>query len=272
MRRHHRLVGWWLAGGCASVAPSALGQATASFPEEPPRQTAPAPAAAPAPARPAPSPPVRAVPLPPATTPKAPAQPQAPAPAVAPTPVAAPPPLAPVAAAPPPITPQAPAASIPGDPRAPVLPYREGLPVPPGYTVVERPARGLVTAGMVGLGIAYAGALTFGAVEGFKNGTAWLAAPVVGPWGAIGSRTYETCKTSTVELAKKCVSNAVKEVQIVTFLAVDGIGQLAGALVTVAGLASTRQELIRSDLENVQVTFIPPGDRRPWAVSVSGQF
>jgi phosphate/sulfate permease len=137
---------------------------------------------------------------------------------------------------------------------------------------VKRPASGLITGGIVGLGIAYAGAVGFSAVSGFDNGTAWLAAPIIGPWGAIGARDYEQCRTSTVAEAKRCVRKAVSEVQVITFFAVDGVAQLAGGLVTLAGLLSTKEELVRSDLADVQVSVIPPRQGDPWAISVSGQF
>jgi hypothetical protein len=255
MLKPHRLVGWWLSGGLMALSAPTFAQSTAAFPEDPPSRGAPAPAPVPAPTPAAP--PFRSAPT---TTPAPSAVPISPAP-VAP-PVAAP--VAPVAA---------PTAPSPGDPRPPVLPYRDGLPVPPGYEVVKRPATGLLAGGLVGLGVAYAGGVAFAAASGFDNGTGWLAAPIVGPWGAIAVRKYERCRTSTVAQAQACVRNAVKEVRIITFLAVDGVGQLAGGLVTLAGLLSTREELIRSDLvEKVQVSVQAPVQGSPWAVSVSGQF
>jgi hypothetical protein len=243
-------VGWWLSGGLVVLSAPALAQSTAAFPEDPPPNAPPAPApAAPAPTfTPAPPPVPTASPV---------ATPVYPAP-VAPLPV---------------VAPVAPAVPVAGDARPPILPYREGYPVPPGYEVVKRPATGLLAGGLVGLSIAYTGGVVFAAVNGFKNGTGWLAVPIVGPWGAIGSRTYETCRTRTVAEAKACVRNAVKEVQVITFFAVDGLGQLAGGLVTLAGVVSSKEELVRSDLvEKVQVSVLPPVQGSPWAVSVSGQF
>lgn len=257
MQKPHRLVGWWLSGGLVVLSAPAYAQSTASFPADPPPSAAPAPAPAPAPVAPAPAP----------TYPPAPAG-AAPAPAapVYPTPVA---PVAPLPVAPKPAV----VAPPDGDTRPPILPYRDGFPVPPGYEVVNRPATGLLAGGLVGFGISYAGGVAFAAANGFKNGTGWLAAPIVGPWGAIGARNYETCRTRTVAEAKACVRNAVKEVQVITFFAVDGVGQLAGALVTLAGVLSSKEELVRSDLvEKVQVSVIPPAPGTPWAVSVSGQF
>jgi len=129
------------------------------------------------------------------------------------------------------------------------------MPVPPGYTVVERPAKGLTTGGVVGLSVSYAAAVIVGASQGFENGTGWLAVPLVGPWGAIATRKYE-CKAASVAEARRCVNNAVGEVQLVTFMAMDGLAQTAGALVTLAGLLSTQEELVRSDL--VEVSLLPP--------------
>jgi hypothetical protein len=256
MLKPHRLVGWWLSGGLTVLSAPALAQSSAAFPEDPPPRAAPAPAPAPAPTYPPPAP-TYPPPVSPAPVPARPATPVYPAP-VAPLPVAAP---------------AAPAPGASGDLRPPILPYRDGLPVPPGYEVVKRPATGLLAGGLVGLGIAYAGGVIFAGSNGFKNGTGWLAAPIVGPWGAIGARDYQTCRTRTVAEAKACVRNAVKEVQVITFFAVDGIGQLAGGLVTLAGALSTKEELVRSDLVQVDhVSVLPPVQGGPFGISVQGRF
>jgi hypothetical protein len=250
MLKPHRLVGWWLSGGLLALSAPAFAQSTAAFPEDPPPGSASAPARAPAA---------------PAFTP---------APATSPPPPSAPTYVSPVApAVPAPVANATTPTTFPsGDPRPPILPYREGFLPPPGYEVVKRPATGLIAGGLVGLGIAYAGGVAFAGANGFENGTGWLAAPIVGPWGAIAVRKYETCRTRTVSEAQRCVRNAVKEVRVITFLAVDGIAQLAGGLVTLAGLLSTREELVRSDLvEKVQVNVQPPV-QGSWGVSVSGHF
>jgi hypothetical protein len=260
MLKPHRLVGWWLSGGLVALAAPAIAQSSAAFPEDPPPSVTPAPPRAPTAPAPAPA-------LPPPPAPARPVAAPAYPPPLPPVPVAAPAaPAAPVAGSQSPVPRD-------GDPRPPILPYRDGFPVPPGYEVVKRPATGLLAGGLVGLGIAYGTGVVFAAVNGFENGTGWLAVPIVGPWGAIGSRNYETCRTRTVAEAKACVRNAVKEVQVITFFAVDGIGQLAGGLVTLAGLVSSKEELVRTDLvEKVQVSVLPPVQGSPWAVSVSGQF
>jgi len=141
------------------------------------------------------------------------------------------------------------------------------LPVPSGYAVVDRPATGLVTAGVIGLGATYATALIIAASQGFENGTGLLAVPVIGPYAAIATREYD-CEVDTVSKAKACTAD---ETQIVTLMAVDGLAQTAAVLVAVAGLISTKKELVRSDL--LEVTVTPPVSARGgWNFGVRGEF
>jgi len=143
--------------------------------------------------------------------------------------------------------------------------------VPDGYTVVDRPADGLITAGLIGLGVSYAAAVIVGATQGFENGTGLLAIPVFGPYAAIGTREYD-CQVDTVAAAKRCT---VDETQIVTLIAVDGLAQTAGALVAVAGLISGKKELVRNDLVEMPVTpsVAPPiAGRNGWQFSLRGAF
>lgn len=166
-------------------------------------------------------------------------------------------------------TPATPSSS---DPRPPVLPYYDGMPVPPGYKVVTRPATGVITGGAVGLGASYGVALIFGAAHGFDNGGGWLAMPLVGPWLAITERQYQSCSATLVSQARRCVDRAVKEVQYITFVTVDGIFQLASGFLLLAGFLSSKDELIRTDLLP-KVSFVPPTPgRRDWALTVQGRF
>jgi hypothetical protein len=163
--------------------------------------------------------------------------------------------------------------------RPPLLPYREGMPVPPGYVVQTRANSGLIAGGLVGLGITYVAGLVVASGEDFGNGTSWALVPVIGPWGAIGARKY-SCKASDIPAAKKCVQAAVGEVRSVTFLAVDGIGQMASAVVFLAGLLSSSDELLREDLlkqeDRLDVTDVtveaPSARGEPWSLSVRGNF
>jgi hypothetical protein len=143
------------------------------------------------------------------------------------------------------------------------------MPVPPGYEVVRHPASGLLIGGLVGMGASYGTALIVGATQGFDNASGWLAMPIAGPFLAIATRDYEECKTSTVAQARRCVGKAVGEVQYITFAAVDGVFQIASALVILAGAVSSRDELIRQDLVHVKVAPGPTGGL-DWAVTVQG--
>ncbi len=255
----HRLVGWWLGIALFIACVPARAQSTAAFPPD---------------SSPPPSPPahkqqkaVQKSPRPATSAPHAaPATPPPHAAAEAPPPSAPPPVANPVSALPAPATPSA------SDPRPPVLPYYDGMPVPPGYKVVTRPASGVITGGAAGLGASYGIALIFGAAHGFDNGGGWLAAPLVGPWLAIAERQYASCSATVVSQARRCVDRAVKEVQYITFVTVDGIFQLASGFLLLAGFLSSKEELIRADLLP-KVSFVPPTPgRRDWALSVQGRF
>jgi hypothetical protein len=134
-----------------------------------------------------------------------------------------------------------------------ILPYRDGLPIPPGYRVESRPANGLIAGGLVTLSIAYAAAIAVGVGDNFKDGTGWTAVPVVGPWAAIGARSFH-CDSDPLK-ANDCVNKAFSEVQTIAILSADAVVQATGAVLFLAGLGSGRDELVRSDVEtSVHVT------------------
>jgi hypothetical protein len=265
----HRLVGWWLgiALPLLFVCVPAHAQSTAAFPSDTPPP--PPPRAQPKPVAPAPRP------VAPASKPVAPAsKPAHSAPVATPTPHPAPPPSQPppaVVVTPPPpahFTPGAPAADV----RPPVLPYYQGMPVPPGYKVVTRPATGVITGGAVGLAASYATAVIFGAAQGFDNASGWLAAPIIGPWLAITERNYGQCKTANVQEARQCVTQAVHEVQYITFVAVDGVFQMATGFLLLAGALSAKDELLRQDLVPKVSFVVPTEGHHEWALRVQGRF
>jgi hypothetical protein len=164
----------------------------------------------------------------------------------------------------------------------PLLPYKKGLPVPEGYRVVQRSATGLTVGGGVTFGAAYVAALGLAATQDFENGTAYTVIPVVGPWAAIGGRTFK-CQTSKLPATtdtnaaqkaitsaiNKCVGTAFDEVVTVVFLTADGLVQATGAVLFFVGLASGYQELVRSDLPKTAIEFYPEGGG---GLSVSGRF
>ena len=96
--------------------------------------------------------------------------------------------------------------------------------------------------------------------------------PLAGPWLAITERQYNQCSATLVEQARRCVNRAVKEVQYITFVTVDGVFQLASGFLLLAGFLSSKDELIREDLVP-KVSFVPPTPgRRDWSLSVQGRF
>jgi hypothetical protein len=160
----------------------------------------------------------------------------------------------------------------------PLLPYRKGLPVPPGYRVVDRASSGLTIGGGLTFAAAYVAGLGLAASQSFENGTGYAAIPVAGPWAAIGGRTFRckvsvaTSSVSSVALQKainKCVGFAFDEVTTVVFLTADGLVQATGAVIFFIGLASGHQELVREDLPKAAVYPLPEGGA---ALSVSGRF
>ncbi len=235
--------------GVQLVARAALAQSSASFPE---------------PAAPAPAPPP-AAPAPPPYTPPAPA-PYTPAPA---------PTYAPAAPSPAAVAPSPDQLSIAQLP--PVAPYHKGLPVPPGYRVEQRSATGMIAGGLVTFATAYGAGLILGASQKFENGMGYVALPVIGPWAAIGGRTFN-CKTAVPanttgadvqRTINKCVGTAYDEVTTVVFLTADGLIQATGMVLFLVGLASGYEELVRADLPKTAIGVLPEGGA---AVSVSGNF
>jgi hypothetical protein len=104
--------------------------------------------------------------------------------------------------------------------------------------------------------------------EDFDNGTSWLAVPVVGPWAAIGARSFGCSSISSQ--TNQCVDDAFNEVETIVFMAVDGLVQAAGAGLLIAGATSGQQELLRQD---IKVGVAPPlPGRRNAGLAVSGWF
>jgi hypothetical protein len=132
--------------------------------------------------------------------------------------------------------------------RPPLLPYRDDLPIPPGYHVETHANSGLVIGGSVLWGIGYVTGLLVASGDDFGNGTSWLAVPLIGPWAAIGARSF-ACSAATVETTKKCVDRAFDEVETITFMTVDGLVQATAVGLVIAGLASRKSELVRNDLK-----------------------
>jgi hypothetical protein len=203
----------------------------------------------------------------------------APAPAPAPAPQAAPP-AAPVAA------PAAPGYAYPPPPpgyayaypppaygayptqlRAPEsVPYNGG-PVPPGYHVEERTRKGLVIAGAVVLGVPWVLGVTIASGYDFTNQSGWLVVPALGPWITIATRDTDTiCSYAGVSTPNCAEDNSVR-----TLLILDGLTQAAGAIMLVAGMASTKKVVARDFVGTLHFTPAPMG-RLGYGGVLSGQF
>jgi hypothetical protein len=137
-----------------------------------------------------------------------------------------------------------------------VLPYRDGIPIPPGYRVEHRSANGLIAGGLATLVVAYGAALAVGLGDGFKDGTGWAVLPVIGPWAAIGARSFH-CDNDPLK-ANDCVKNAFSEVQTIAILSADAVVQATGAVLFLAGLGSGDDELVRTDIAGMTSVRLTP--------------
>lgn len=157
-----------------------------------------------------------------------------------------------------------------------LLPYRAGLPVPPGYKVEHRAANGLIIGGLASLIVGYATAIAVGGGDNFKNGTGWVIVPVLGPWAAIGARAYH-CENSAADVlqaqtfANQCVRGAFNEVQTIAILSADAVVQATGAVLFLAGLASGEEQLVRTEVAAVRVTPRAVG-RDGFGIGFDGRF
>jgi hypothetical protein len=112
--------------------------------------------------------------------------------------------------------------------------------IPAGYHVESRVHKGLIITGSVTFGTFYLLSLAVAGRSSSAEGH-WLAAPLVGPWGALQSHP-DPCARHTSQEGFGCLDVApAAEV-------IDGIGQLVGALLVTGGLLATREVLVRDSL------------------------
>lgn len=163
-----------------------------------------------------------------------------------------------------------PASSLPAWPPA-VLPYRDGQPIPKAYRLESRANSGLIIGGTVTFLASYGSALGFGASHGFDNGLSWTFLPVVGPYGAIGARSFNC--TQTDPRSNKCLHRAVDEVKAVTFLAIDGMVQAVGVALFFVGIGDRTKELVRVDMPVASLTpVVWGGVSDSWGLGLTGAF
>ncbi|MFZ5896480.1 MAG: hypothetical protein ACOY0T_35830 [Myxococcota bacterium] len=129
-----------------------------------------------------------------------------------------------------------------------ILPYRDGIPIPPGYHVEKRAATGLIGTGLGMLAVGYVVGLGLAIDHDFEGGLGWMAVPVIGAWPAVAGSEVK-CTAQDVPAAKQCLSEAYDQATTIAIVAVDGMVQATGVALLVAGLLSGRSELVRDDLQ-----------------------
>jgi len=201
------------------------------------------------------------------STPSVSAQPAAPAPSPTWTPIS---------------TPAAPAATRFGTYAArswspPPRSYSLGGPpgedaVPPGYVREKRPRTLLLALGGVTLGLPWATGLGIAAGSGFANGSGWLAAPVIGPWAALGKRSNPCDGVDKAKSFNSQVGQCVAEPLARAMLVFDGVLQATGAVLLAFG-AHPDTVLVRKTAPGVTVAVAPsPVGDRGYGVNMIGLF
>ncbi|HEY5955242.1 MAG TPA: hypothetical protein VIV60_01765, partial [Polyangiaceae bacterium] len=156
-----------------------------------------------------------------------------------------------------------------------VLPYQEGMPIPSGYHLDSHINSGLMWSGLAIWAVPYAAGLIAAAASGFPKQSGWLALPVAGPFVAMGGRTIDCdilgydANSAGYDLQAKqaeCKKQIIKEARVLGLLTVDGLLQTTGAIMAIAGMASSSESLLRNDV-------FPPDSHVSFdAGYVNGQF
>jgi hypothetical protein len=145
------------------------------------------------------------------------------------------------------------------------LPYSENRPVPAGYALDEYHLRGLIIGGAVTLGTLWAISFSVASSNNFAAANGWLAVPVIGPFGWLATRKAPQCNNS--DYYSSCSDESGNR----TMVAFDGIGQIAGAGMLIAGLAVTRKRLLLIDPQ-AAIAVAPYATSRGSGLQIIGQF
>lgn len=125
------------------------------------------------------------------------------------------------------------------------LPYEKGDPIPPGYQIEKRSKRGLLITGGTLFGLAYGGSLVAAASDGSDLG--WLVVPIVGPFVTLFKQdlSCDADPNQPAMMERTCSEQAFSSGRRVALLLVDGLVQVTGAALLLAGLTSSEQQLVR---------------------------
>ncbi|MBI4954196.1 MAG: hypothetical protein HY908_19385 [Myxococcales bacterium] len=136
------------------------------------------------------------------------------------------------------------------------LPYDDSQPIPPGYRLDSHPRVGLIIGGSVTFGVLYlssalAASLILDTSGGEGERGAPLYAPAIGPFIAMG--TLKTSATGKFGLV------------------IDGLGQVAGVAMFVAGFAAPSQKLVRNEYFTADILPTSLGEGAP-GLGMVGEF
>ncbi|APR75064.1 Vegetative cell wall protein gp1 precursor (Hydroxyproline-rich glycoprotein 1) [Minicystis rosea] len=238
----------------------AVPSAAQAAPPSPPASSPPAatPSSSP-PSPPASAPPAATSPAPaPSAAPATPSTPPASSPAGTPSASSTPatPPASPSASSPPP-QPVASASSRPLAPTAQeasssreepsvrlpwyapvVIPYEDGMPIPPGYGLTHRRRRALIATGAALFGASYltsalTAATVVAGIDKHRSEVAPLFIPFAGPW-----ITLATSRDAQLNDPDRRMNGVL--------LVVDGVAQITGAALFIAGMVTREPILMRT--------------------------
>ena len=120
--------------------------------------------------------------------------------------------------------------------------------MPAGYHVEHHSRRGMVIAGAITLGVPYAIGLSFASAADFENSSGWLAVPALGPWLMMAFRDDQCDEIE--ERYSDCISDGILRV----YLTIDGLAQMAGAILLVVGIVDKKPRLIADESARIVVT------------------
>jgi len=125
----------------------------------------------------------------------------------------------------------------------------DGFNVPAGYHVETRPRVGLLVGGAVTFGVLYMLSVSVAARAKTSEGR-WMAAPVIGPFAAMGAHEDPCAGKAGTESAWACIDAAP------TLELFDGIGQIVGASLLTVGIVSRRSVLVPNALHRATATSV----------------
>lgn len=139
--------------------------------------------------------------------------------------------------------------------RPPALPAYGDLPPPPGYVLEDRMNSGVFWTGLITFGAIYGASIVYGASQDFEQGLGYTVLPLVGPWLAVGQRSFSCSLELSQQSAEACQEAAVEEATSVVALSALGIGQALGATLALVGLFDRDQRWVRLDLQGASLTL-----------------